>query len=99
MPVIQVKYRDNLSWSNPSSALKAAIVSSCALMPSMNDAGSPGAISTTAKIIIEARHRLIISEIALLRMYLSILNYLEKVSIGHKGGEDISPRLQNIFET
>jgi|TARA_Y100000814_G_scaffold219953_1_gene164285 hypothetical protein len=65
----------------------------------MNDAGSPGAISTTAKIIIEARHRLIINEIALLRMYLSILNYLEKVSIGLKGGGDISPRLQNIFET
>tara|TARA_Y100001968_G_scaffold33587_1_gene25845 strand:- start:351 stop:548 length:198 start_codon:yes stop_codon:yes gene_type:complete len=65
----------------------------------MNDAGSPGAISTTAKIIIEARQRLIISEIALLRMYLSILNYLEKVSIGNKGGGDISPRLQNIFET
>tara|TARA_B100000214_G_scaffold177148_1_gene127442 strand:+ start:247 stop:444 length:198 start_codon:yes stop_codon:yes gene_type:complete len=65
----------------------------------MNDAGSPGAISTTAKIIIEARHRLIINEIALLRMYLSILNYLEKVSIGLKEGGDISPRLQNIFET
>jgi hypothetical protein len=65
----------------------------------MNDAGSPGAISTTAKIIIEARHRLIINEIALLRMYLSILNYLEKVSIGFKEGGDISPRLQNIFET
>ena len=68
-------------------------------MPSMNDAGSPGAISTTAKIIIEARHRLIINEIALLRMYLSILNYLEKVSIGLKGGGDISPRLQHIFES
>jgi hypothetical protein len=78
IPVTQVKYRDNLFWSNPSSALKAAIVSSCALMPSMNDAGSPGAISTTAKIIIEARHRLIINEIALLRIYLSISNYLEK---------------------
>ena len=99
MPVTQVKYRDNLSWSNPSSALKAAIVSSCALMPSMNDAGSPGAISTTAKIIIEAKHRLIISEIALLRIYLSILNYLEKVSIENTEGEGINPRLQNIFQT
>jgi|TARA_B100001250_G_scaffold38318_1_gene30560 hypothetical protein len=47
----------------------------------MNDAGSPGAISTTAKIIIEAKHRLIISEIALLRIYLSILNYLEKSAL------------------
>tara|TARA_B100000965_G_scaffold111358_1_gene91936 strand:- start:107 stop:271 length:165 start_codon:yes stop_codon:yes gene_type:complete len=54
----------------------------------MNDAGSPGAISTTAKIIIEAKHRLIISEIALLRIYLSILNYLEKVSIDNTEGED-----------
>tara|TARA_B100001758_G_C17964439_1_gene380056 strand:+ start:289 stop:423 length:135 start_codon:yes stop_codon:yes gene_type:complete len=44
----------------------------------MNDAGSPGAISTTAKIITEARHRLIINEIALLKIYLSISNYLEK---------------------
>tara|TARA_B100000073_G_C23707223_1_gene562770 strand:+ start:304 stop:438 length:135 start_codon:yes stop_codon:yes gene_type:complete len=44
----------------------------------MNDAGSPGAISTTAKIIIEARHRLIINEIALLKIYLSISNYLKK---------------------
>jgi hypothetical protein len=52
------------------------MVSSCALIPSINEAGSPGAISTMVKIITEARQRLIIREIALFRKYLSILNFL-----------------------
>jgi|TARA_B100000925_G_scaffold66627_1_gene45514 hypothetical protein len=63
----------------------------------MNEAGSPGAISTTEKIIIEARHRLTISEIALLRIYPSILNFLEKVRIYNVRGGENFPRLHKCF--
>ncbi len=50
MPETQFTYLDSNEPFKPSCSLKAAIVSGWALMPSINDAGSPGIISITAKI-------------------------------------------------
>ena len=52
------------------------MVSGSALIPSMNDAGSPGMISIIKKIIIDAKNKLKIKTFNLEKKYENIFDYI-----------------------
>ena len=63
IPKIQLKYLEIIEPFRPSWSRRAAIVSGCAFIPSIKDAGSPGMISITENITTLAAIRLSDNEI------------------------------------